>query len=140
MRYGLPYKGGKNAIAVWVVDHLPAGECFVDLFCGGCAVTHRALLSGKYKRFIINDIDGRLPKLFLEAAHGRHRIADHPEWVSREEFHRRKDEDAYIALIWSFGNNGKDYIYGADIEDFKHAYHIAVFEDRPELLRPYGYN
>ena len=136
----MPYKGSKNAIAEWVVDNLPKADYFVDLFCGGCAVTHRALLSGKYKRFIINDIDGRLPKLFLEAAHGKHRITDHPEWVSREEFHRRKDEDAYIALIWSFGNDGKGYIYGADIENFKHAYHIAVFEDRPELLKPYGYN
>ena len=53
MRYGLPYKGSKNAIAEWIVTELPYSKCFVDLFCGGGAVTHRALLSGKYKRFII---------------------------------------------------------------------------------------
>ena len=123
MRYGLPYKGSKNAIAEWIVDHLPSADVFVDLFFGGGAVTHRAMLTGKYKRFIVNDIDGRLPKLFLECAYGKHTVENHTEWISREEFHRRKDDDAYIALVWSFGNNGKDYIYGADIEEYKHAYH-----------------
>jgi hypothetical protein len=112
MRYGVPYKGSKNQIAEWVVDNLPKAEYFVDLFCGGCAVTHRALISGKYQRFIINDIDGRMPKLFLDAVHGKYTVENHPEWVSREEFHKLKDSDAYVAMIWSFGNNGKDYIYG----------------------------
>ena len=57
MRYGLPYKGSKNSIAEWIVDNLPSADVFVDLFFGGGAVTHRAMLTGKYKRFIINDID-----------------------------------------------------------------------------------
>lgn len=67
MRYGVPYKGSKNQIAEWIVLTLPRAEYFVDLFCGGCAVTHAALLSRKWKRFIINDIDGRMPKFFLDA-------------------------------------------------------------------------
>lgn len=62
MRYGLPYKGSKNAIAEWIIDNLPSADTFVDLFCGGGAVTHRAMLSGKYRKFIMNDIDARLPK------------------------------------------------------------------------------
>ena len=66
MRYGLPYKGSKNFIAKWVVENLPRSDYFVDLFFGGGAVTHAALLSGKYKHFIVNDIDGRLPKFFLD--------------------------------------------------------------------------
>jgi site-specific DNA-adenine methylase len=41
MRYGLPYKGSKNAIADWIVSTLPKAEIFVDLFCGGGAITHR---------------------------------------------------------------------------------------------------
>lgn len=133
MRYGLPYKGSKNSIAEWVVDNLPKADVFCDLFFGGGAITHRAMLTGKYKRFIINDIDARLPKLFIDCAYGKYTTANHPEWISREEFFRRKDEDAYIALVWSFGNNGKDYIYGADIEDFKHAYHQAVYKDDTSL-------
>jgi site-specific DNA-adenine methylase len=39
MRYGLPYKGSKNGIAEWIIDNLPSAEWFVDLFCGGGAVT-----------------------------------------------------------------------------------------------------
>ena len=139
MRYGVPYKGSKNQIAEWIVANLPRAEYFVDLFCGGCAVTHAALLSRKWERFIINDIDGRMPKFFLDAAHGKYTIENHPEWVSREEFHARKETDIYIALVWSFGNNGKDYIYGADIEQFKHDYHRAVFSDDTSLLEPWGY-
>ena len=139
MRYGLPYKGSKNQIAKWLIDQLPPAETFVDLFFGGGAVTHAALLSGKYKRFIINDIDERLPKLFLECAYGKHTVESHPEWISREEFHRRKETDAYVALVWSFGNNKTSYIYGADIEQFKHDYHKAVFLDDTSLLEPYGY-
>ena len=140
MRYGLPYKGSKNSIAKWIISQLPSAETFVDLFFGGGAVTHAALLSGKYKRFIINDIDARLPKLFLECAYGKHTVENHSEWVSRDEFHAKKDADAYIALIWSFGNNGKDYIYGADIEDMKHAYHNAVYFGDLDGLKRFGYN
>lgn len=85
-RYGLPYKGSKNSIAKWIVDNLPPTETFVDLFCGGCAVTHAALLSGKYKKFIINDIDGRVSQFFLECCHGKHTVENHKEWISREDF------------------------------------------------------
>ena len=139
MRYGLPYKGSKNGIAEWIVENLPSAEIFVDLFFGGGAITHRAMLTGKYKQFIVNDIDARLPRLFLDCAYGKYTVENHPEWITREEFNARKQDDAYIALVWSFGNNGKDYLYGADIEDMKHAYHKAVYEDDIEALIPFEY-
>ena len=47
MRYGVPYQGSKNQIARWVIDNLPEDKILVDLFAGGCAVTHAAMLSGK---------------------------------------------------------------------------------------------
>lgn len=112
---------------------------FCDLFLGGGAVTHAGMLSGKWKRFIVNDIDARLPKLFLECACGKHTVENHPEWISREEFYQRKDDDIYIALVWSFGNNGCDYLYGADAEGMKHAYHKAVYFDDLKALKEYGY-
>jgi site-specific DNA-adenine methylase len=138
IRYGLPYKGSKNAIAEWIVEQLPEGEVLVDLFCGGGAITHAAMLSRKWERFIMNDIDGRLPILFKDCAYGKYNTRTHPEWISREDFHRLKDSDAYVALVWSFGNNGKGYLYGADIEEYKHAYHILVFENNPEPLKKIG--
>lgn len=47
MIFGVPYRGSKNKIVPWVLHHLPAAEAFVDLFAGGCAVTHGAMLSGQ---------------------------------------------------------------------------------------------
>ena len=63
-RYGLPYQGSKNAIAKWIIDQLPAAEHFYDLFAGGCAVTHAAIESGKYKHVHANDIQGKYPHFF----------------------------------------------------------------------------
>lgn len=139
MRYGIPYKGSKNSIAEWIVSCLPESDCLVDLFCGGCAVTHYAMLTKKYKHHIINDIDGRLPVLFRECAYGKYTTKTHPEWIDRATFNARKHDDAYIALVWSFGNNGKDYLYGSDIEEFKHAYHILVFDGNPEPMKKLGF-
>jgi len=138
MRYGLPYKGGKNSIAEWLVQQLPSADTFVDLFFGGGAITHSALLSGKYKHFIANDIDGRLIPFFLDCCYGKYTVENHPEWISREEFFERKDDDAYIALVWSFGNNGKDYLYSKEREPFKKAMHYACFFDDLSLFEELG--
>lgn len=56
MNYGIPYQGSKNRIAKDIVELLPSGKRFVDLFAGGCAMTHAAMLSGKYERFLVNDL------------------------------------------------------------------------------------
>ena len=59
MNYGLPYQGSKNRIAKRLVEALPAAPVLYDVFCGGCAVTHAAMLSGKYQHFVVNDRRGR---------------------------------------------------------------------------------
>ena len=65
VRYGCPYKGSKNAIAEWVVSQFPDRKNFYDLFAGGCAVTHCAMLKGKFKNYIINDV-ADVPQLFMD--------------------------------------------------------------------------
>ena len=117
MNYGLPYKGSKNKLAKEIVDLLPEGEVFVDLFCGGCAVTHAAMLSGKYKRFIINDIDPQMPQFFADAASGK--FKNEKRVISREDFARLKDTDALVATVWSFGNNQKSYLWSEENEKVK---------------------
>ena len=126
-RYGLPYKGSKNAIAAAIIDTLPAADIFIDLFAGGCAVAHAAMESGKYRRVIANDIN-TYPQFFKECIEGKHTIQTHPEWISREDFHRLKDTDDYVKYVWSFGNNGKSYIYGAKIEEYKRSLHVLFFD------------
>ena len=100
--YGLPYQGSKSKIAMWVLRNLPAADALVDLFAGGCAITHGALLTGRYRRIIANDITDSV-RLFADAIAGKY--ADETRWISRDEFFAHKDTDPYVRLIWSFGNN-----------------------------------
>ena len=136
MNYGLPYMGSKNRIAQALIDVMPKAHTFVDLFAGGCAVTHAAMLSGKYSAFIANDIDGAMPQLFLDAINGK--FKDEKRWISREDFEREKTTSAYVRSVWSFGNNGVDYMYSKEVEPWKKALHYArVFGDF-SLLREFG--
>lgn len=128
-KYGLPYQGSKNAIADWVIEHLPGSGTLVDLFCGGCAVTHAALLSGKWERIIANDLHGDAPQLFMDAIAGKYTTETEKRWISREDFFRLKDTDAYVRLCWSFGNDGNTYLYAKEIEPFKKRLHELVFAD-----------
>ena len=128
-RYGIPYKGSKQAIADWVIDHLPPANTLVDLFCGGCAVTHAAMLSGKWENFIANDIQPLAPQLFMDSIHGKYTTTNEKRWISREDFFRLKDSDPYVKYCWSFGNDGATYMYGTEIEPLKKRLHELVFAE-----------
>ena len=132
MNYGLPYKGSKNSIAKWVISNLPASHTFVDLFAGGCAVTHAAILSGKFGRFIANDIT-EYPQVFRDAIDGKYR--NECRWISREDFFRLKDIDPYVRLCWSFGNDMKTYMYAPEVERFKKHMHAIFFAGTPTSAR-----
>ena len=116
-------KNSMEKIAKWIVDMLPAAHTWVEPFAGGCAVTHAAILSGKYKRFIINDITDSA-KVFVDAINGK--FKNENRWISRSDFLELKDEDAYVRLCFSFGNDQKTYCYSREIEPYKRAFHYAV--------------
>ena len=122
MRLGVPYQGSKNAIARDIIACLPRGKRFVDLFAGGCAMTHAAIVSGKYERFLANDLHGFGVRLFRDAIAGKCNGAWR-HWVSREEFLAKRDTDPLVALCWSFSNNGRDYLYAQSKEGVKRAEH-----------------
>ena len=132
MNYGLPYKGSKNSIAKWVISNLPASHTFVDLFAGGCAVTHAAILSGKFGRFIANDIT-EYPQVFRDAIDGKYR--NECRWISRDDFFRLKDIDPYVRLCWSFGNDMKTYMYAPKVERFKKHMHAIFSAGTPTSAR-----
>lgn len=138
MQYGLPYMGSKNKIAEWVLSYLPKAENFYDLFCGGCAITHCVMVHRKYKNYIINDIKGIMPKLFVDCLNGKYK--DEKRWISREEFFKLKDTDGYVHTCFSFGNNGQDYIYGDKKAYYKKAMHYAIMFDDFSLLDEFGIN
>lgn len=47
--YGIPMQGSKSRIADKIIDLLPSATHVYDLFGGGCALSHAALLSGKFQ-------------------------------------------------------------------------------------------
>ena len=125
MNFGLPYKGSKNRIAKKILDVLPAAPVLYDVFCGGCAITHAAMLSGKYSRVVANDINGMIPHAFETALAGGFR--DEDRWVSRDDFQKLYKTDPYVAICFSFGNNLHQYCYARELEPYKRALHYAIF-------------
>ena len=138
MKYGLPYKGSKNKLAERIVRLLPKRTHLIDLFCGGCAVSHAALLMGKYEHIHINDINWMCPTLFIDALNGKYN--DENRWISREDFFRLKDTDPYVAVVWSFGNNLRTYLYSKEIEPLKKAIHYAMFFSDYSLGKELGHD
>ena len=126
MNYGLPYRGSKARHADEILSVIPAAKNLYDLFAGGCAITHAALVSGKWKNIHANDLQDA-PRLFLDAVAGKYR--DERRWISREEFHAKKAGDPYIRWVWSFGNNGRGYLFGRDVEPVKKAAHEYLFKN-----------
>ena len=123
-KYGIPYMGSKDKIADDILSVLPRGKRFVDLFGGGFAMSHAALLSGKYEQVFYNEINPLLPKLIKDALAGKY--ANERRWISREDFSRLKDVDGYVRYIWSFGNHGDGYLFGKDQEHIKKLGHDFV--------------
>lgn len=124
INFGVPYQGSKQRIAPDIVRMLPSGEVFVDVFAGGCAITHAALLAGRWERYMANDI-GMGPQLFRDAVAGRYKHES--RWITRQEFDALKGTDPWVRFCWSFGNNGDNYLYAAELEPWKQALHYAAF-------------
>lgn len=133
--YGVPYKGSKNKFADKIIDAIPPAPVFVDMFAGGCAVTHAAMLSGKFGTVVANDLDFGGAELFQSAMSGR---VDTERFVSREEFQRLKDADPYIRFCWSFGGEGDNYFAGRHIEPLIKAQWDALRTGDCSCLRGMG--
>ncbi|MGL5913092.1 MAG: DNA adenine methylase [Bacteroidales bacterium] len=138
MNYGLPYMGSKNIIAEWVLSHLPKRENLYDIFCGGCAITHCAMVKDKFDNYYINDINGTPVNAFIKALNGGYK--DENRWISREEFHALKGSDDFYALsCFSFGNKiDSSYAYSRENEVMKKASHYAIFFNDYSLLKNLG--
>lgn len=136
MRYGMPYMGSKNKIAKWVIENLPKKANLYDLFGGGGAITHCACESGKFKHVIYNELYPITFKGFDMAIHGQ--FKNEKRWISREDFHKLKNKDPYVAICFSFGNNLRCYCYSEKTEKLKKALHYAICYSDFSLLENLG--
>ena len=134
-KYGVSYKGSKSKIADKLAEVIPYRgiDNFYDLFAGGCAVTHKMYLEGRYKHYYANDINGQALRLFCDGLKGKY--ANETRWISRDDFFNLKDSDPYVSCCWSFGNNQRDYLYSKSIEPYKKACHYAIVFNDFSLLR-----
>lgn len=118
-RYGIGYQGSKNKVAEWVVSNLPPATRLYDLFAGGCAITHCAMLQGKYKEIVCNDVtDSAI--FFYDALNGKYNDRVN-EWVSRADFERLKSVDPCIRICWSFGHDQNGYLFAKEKEPYMKA-------------------
>lgn len=111
--FGIPYLGSKNRIAAKIICKMPKGKRFVDLFAGGCAISHAAMLSGKYEHVHLNDKYGGCIHLFQECLS---RIVS-SGFISRQEFFKRYKDEELVRWLWSYCSDGSTYAFGKDKED-----------------------
>ena len=119
--YGICYMGSKNALAERIVALLPSASHLIDVFAGGCAITHCAMKSGKWQHVHANDLNEMIVGAFRRAINGE--FIGERRWVSHEEFNRVIDTDAYASICFSFGGNCSNYAYNHKNEELKRALH-----------------
>lgn len=135
--YGIPYMGSKTKMARTIHKILPSGERFVDLFGGGFAMSHSALLlPKKYNKVLYNDYNSLLVQLIDDALHGKYSYKNFkPQFITKKDFEEKAEIDGYIKYIWSFGNTGKNYLFGSEVEPLKHLAHdLIVFGKKSNEL------
>lgn len=141
--YGVPYSGSKNKLAEDIIALLPKGKRLVDLFAGGCAITHCALLSGKWESILNNDLHPlRGQSLFRKAAEGEYLKEDYYRIVSKEEFYDKRYVEPHIVSIWGWNGDlwymGQkwydDVVVKGGITDLRHL-PKGVFDPTHRLAR-----
>jgi 16S rRNA G966 N2-methylase RsmD len=136
-KLGIPYMGSKRGIANDIVSFIkmrhPNAKYFYDLFGGGGAVSFAAL--DYFDNVIYNELNTGvvelLKKILTDGV-----TEEFYQWVDRETFHKHKDYDTWfgglIKTCWSFGNKQNAYMYGNEIEEYKHHGHKFILYDNDE--------
>ena len=124
--------GSKSGIAEAILDALPPAKNFYDLFGGGGAISHcaAAKFRNKWDHVHYSELESDIAQLFSDAIAGKYSYEKFkPEWISREDFNRLKNSDAYVRLVWSFSNIQKKYLFSRENERLKKSLHNAVVFD-----------
>lgn len=143
--WGISYQGSKTKLVEKIARFFPNADHFYDLFGGGFSVSHYMIEMRKksYKHFHYNELRLGMCELIQDAINGKYNYdVFKPEWIDRERFMREKESNPYIKILWSFGNDGKSYIFGKDIESDKKSMHMAVVFDEFDdfMFKTFGIN
>ncbi|MCB2263843.1 MAG: DNA adenine methylase [Candidatus Thiosymbion ectosymbiont of Robbea hypermnestra] len=87
-----PYQGSKRGIASHILRHFPDDVyCLIEPFCGAGAVSIAAAAEGLAKRFLLNDLNGPLMKLWDEILQRPGQLSDRYERLWHEQHPDRKE-------------------------------------------------
>lgn len=86
-----PYQGSKRGIAKDILLHFPGDvQCLIEPFCGAGAVSVAAAAHGLAKRFVLNDLNAPLMKLWAEVLERPTFLVDEYERLWDAQHHDRK--------------------------------------------------
>jgi site-specific DNA-adenine methylase len=133
---GMPYMGSKRKLANKIVDHIlsenPNCQHIYDLFGGGGAISFEALQRPQIASVHYNELNTGVVAL-LQKIRTEGITKELYQWIGRDTFHAHKNDDNWFGglckIIWSFGNNQKDYLFSRQIEPYKKIYHKAIVEN-----------
>ena len=125
----IPYMGSKRKLATKILNviYKTVGDFdrVYDLFGGGAAFSIAALMAGHKVHY--NEKNTSIVELLRHIQRGE-KLPD--RWVSREEYRKKVGGDDWFAgflkSCWSFGNNQKGYLFGAENERLKRLGHEMV--------------
>jgi site-specific DNA-adenine methylase len=131
--------GSKRKLAGKIIDKIVKDngdiEHFYDLFGGGGAVSFAALQNPRIKHVHYNELNGGVVALLKDVVENG--VTDkYYQWIDRETFNENKTRDDWLGglckVVWSFGNNQKDYLFGKHIEEQKRLAHEIIVNTSKE--------
>jgi len=137
-KLGMPYMGNKRTLAKPLIDFMiqnhgkvygKTPKYFIDGFGGGGSMSFEALQRREFKQVTYNEFNVGVVALLRDIIENG--VTDkYFQWVDRETFNKNKNKDTWFGgfckVVWSFGNNQKDYLFGKHIEKDKRLLHEVI--------------
>ena len=141
-KLGLPYMGSKRKLAGKIVDKIlqdnPNTKYVYDLFGGGGAISFEFLQRPQIEMVHYNELNAGVVAL-LKDIRDNGVTEKYFKWISRLEFFTHKNDDDWYGglckVVWSFGNNQSDYLFGRSIENNKRLAHLMVVNKDDEARK-----
>ena len=136
--YGIPYMVSKqklvDKIVPFILKRHPGVDSFYDLFGGGGSVSLYVVRKYPNLNVHYNELSKAIGSLMEHLKEG----GDIPfDFVERQEFDsKRLGDDWYAGFLqscWSFGNGGKSYMYGQDIQDLKREISLLAMTGKADI-------
>ena len=139
--------GSKRRLSCEIVNHIltahPNTKYVWDLFGGGGAISFEFLQRRQIERVVYNELNTGVVAL-LKKIRDDGVTPEFYKWVDRDTYHKHKNDDDWFGglckVVWSFGNNQSNYLFGKHIEDLKRQAHECVVNGAPFELDGISFN